>query len=250
MLPTGFANISCIKSGNLQYTSHKNLKYIEVNCGRSRLEKAVSENLYEIGLQFPNGNLIFDRYKREISISRSLTMEENGSSILYFRQYPLQKGIEEIMGAIDRYFRKNPALKGEFWDEDFLSGQFERYLINNTLFNEKVVYKPDSDSKAEIRSNVNFFLAPEHVLPREQQEYSINLNENFIEEINRVYRRNYGKDLSSGRRNVLICKSGALTPKKFLQIVGIQPSRSKCKSAQIYKNIKNCTRYITHLAFR
>lgn len=245
MLPTGFAYFTYGKGEDKQKLS---FNHIEVNCGCSRLEKALGESLYNIGLRLPYGNLIINRDKEEIYITRSYSLEEEGPIIFYRRKYPTQDSFNEILGTINKTIERFQKGHEEQLDKYVLSELFEEYLTDNMYFNEKSVFMPSTHSKAEIRNKVTYLYVPKRKSPIEQQEYSILLNRLFVEDLDRFNRINYRKRLSP-KNKALSSKMESIKLKEFLKMADFLPSRSKYENIGIFKDLQRCMSYIIDVTF-
>lgn len=203
--------------------------------------------MHMLELEIPDGNLRIDKEKNEINIFRSFALSEEGAFVFYSRLYPPQQGVEEVVAAIDRMLERAYTRP---MNEDFLARQFEKYIVHNLDFIEKVTIRPDTSSEAEIQGMVSFHPCEESVISIEEGEYSVCLTRGFIDKISEAYRKNSGRDLSARRRKVLARKQDPLKVDTFLRAMDIHPAASKYQSNRVYRNLRKCTSFLADITFR
>lgn len=243
MFPTGYANWSYEWRRQLR---SPNLMTTEVPCGKGLLEAALSKSLFSLGLRLPKATFIIDRDKGESHIFRSIAMSEKGPGVYYSRLYPARQSFEEFISTLDRMLQnanRHPL------DEALLSQHFERYLIQNADFKERATLRSPVSSQAEIQGSVSYLNQNDSIIPQEKGEYTIRINDAFLDEIFESYREEHKRDLPSRRKRIL-SRHEDVKIEAFLKAVDIRPATSKYTSKQNYRNLLKCTSLVTDITFK
>lgn len=243
MSPTGLAHFSYLDKSLGQFPV---VRTDEVICGRSNLERALHGSLHRYGLVFPEGHLLLDREENEADILRSLTLSADGPSVFYARHYSSQQGFEEMVEAVNR---KLEAISHNRLGEDTIYAEFERFLVGNMAFDEKLTFRRGVTSQAEIQGSVSFARASISGSSYEKQEYSIRLSEDYARMISGKYGRSPVRGPPGRPHELSDGGPGAMGIPTFLKMVGLRPSGSKYETAETYRNLERCSALLADLTF-
>jgi len=242
MFGSGFANWSYVHRQRGRFPRPRSIRVL---CGNGYLEEAVESELYASGLTFPEGILTIDKEQDEITIIRSLALSEKGPSVFYKRLYSSRHGTRKLVMSIDQVLERAYAHK---LDEQLLSDEFEKYLVNGLNFMENATIRSSKSQRVEVQTSVSFPGYGESLVPKPQIESSVCLERGFVEQIAEAY-QNSGRDLSARRRKLLEKKELLCVP-AFLRAVDIPPATSKYESKKAYRNLRKCCSILFDIAFQ
>jgi hypothetical protein len=211
------------------------IKSTDIDCGFTDLHRAMAETLWRYELRLPQPVLAMDRDKHEISLSTTLSINDEVPSFFYGRKYRSLDGFEELQRELGKKLGTIYSLK-LLLDKD-LSDIIKEYL-NGKRFDEKIAFNHNYESKAKVKGKARW---RERDLELGERVYSIDVNDYFIDSISKFYREKIGKNLSTMRKNILRGTSGPIGVKRFLRVMDISPSKSKYPSKRSYKNLGKCT---------
>lgn len=214
-----------------------------VHCGRSELERALTDALYPYGLEIPDGNLIVDQQRAGLSILSSLALSAD-ASILVYRRYPTQPGLGELLDMVDHMIE---APYDSSFEDRALCDQFEEFLVGNMAFAERARFRFLDASQVEIHGRVRFQSALARGPPREEQEYLVEADNASLRAVSEVLRNH---------RYRWSCENRVSSPEDpysvqvdaFLRTLGIQPSRSSDRYDKVYSNLRRTAAALLRVA--